>query len=103
MSRRKNILATSSNWERATVTGAEPDHLKGQHVEDFLSRDSQYHFQPDTPMQSAFMGPVQDDCEAREKKFVREFYGATEARRRAWLDVTDPGGHTFERGEFLDD
>lgn len=101
MSRRKNILTQSSNWDRACVTGTEPDHLKGQHFEDFLSRDSQYHFQPDTPLQSMFNGPVEDDRSRQYRK--AEWNTPQERRQMAWRDMMDPGGKTFVRGDVLDD
>ena len=103
MSRRKNILATSPTWDqpRASVTGAEPDHLKGQHFEDFMSKDSTYNFRPDTPMQAMFQGPVEDDRTRAYRK--AEWMTPEERRKAAWKETTDPGGHTFIRGDFLDD
>lgn len=101
MSRRKNILSTAATWDqpRATVTGAQPD--RHTHFENFLSRDSRFHFQPDTPLQAMFQGPVEDDRNRQYRNY--EWVTPEERRRMAWKDVTDPGGHTIIRGDFLDD
>lgn len=71
------------------------DHLAGQHFEDYFSEEAAIKIQfPETELQAALNG--RNPYESDDREWMTRVYGEEIAKRREWLDHTDPGGKTFK-------
>lgn len=78
-----------------------PDHLAGQHVEDFLSPDNQGHFRPVTPMQAAVRSAAEPEYEDLYDSWAYRTDGVNGVARREWHEMNEPGGKTFRKGRVV--